>query len=528
MRIDKTPTLLLCSSPNQLTAKKTLSENTEFEMRRQRTQILNTKDFRKYLRKYHIFEDYNYRSILTAFFVPIADIRHRQNRRRRHHQGNESRLDAARRQETRGYAQSAGIGKAFGWFHVFGRQMERSFCAGTGENVRFHVVRTANVRHWIDQNGTVGCVPAHATATVACGLLAGRCVFVGAGAALSAGERDRARSDQVQQIAGGQVCVAEFADGSAGRSGISAGIPAEWVSAVTVLYWRLLWLMSVCVCVFPIAYRLQCSVDSGGSGAKRWNATQLQGWDLGVCDDAVGDFRTWSNANRAIRKWILLYKILENLHQTSIDYWIEYKSLGAVIGHFGEFGLEYDFDLFQWTKCAINQLYKLINWNQFLIKKHNVQKFSAFGQATQLFHYIKSNLSSYIIYFQFSSHLILEPSFSDKQKLYKNQGVWATIRQLRYRYCYTSRDIFTYWRYPLQTHSKVHKDDPHVTFDGQTINYMRTELGKAFEKNAPKSRILSIIRIIGELPIFPIKYRNSRIGISIMYAYTPNSEWHLY
>lgn len=57
MRIDKTPTLLLCSSPNQLTAKKTLSENTEFEMRRQRTQILNTKDFRKYLRKYHIFED---------------------------------------------------------------------------------------------------------------------------------------------------------------------------------------------------------------------------------------------------------------------------------------------------------------------------------------------------------------------------------------------------------------------------------------------------------------------------------------
>lgn len=46
---DRTATLLLCQPPNQLTAKKTLSENTEFEMRKQRSQILGPQDFRKYL-----------------------------------------------------------------------------------------------------------------------------------------------------------------------------------------------------------------------------------------------------------------------------------------------------------------------------------------------------------------------------------------------------------------------------------------------------------------------------------------------
>lgn len=49
---DRTPTLLLCAPPGQLTAAKTLAADVECEMRKQKTQILNpVKDFRKYLRK---------------------------------------------------------------------------------------------------------------------------------------------------------------------------------------------------------------------------------------------------------------------------------------------------------------------------------------------------------------------------------------------------------------------------------------------------------------------------------------------
>lgn len=48
--LDKSPLLLLCLPPQQLTAKQTINEHSEFQMRQKRAQLLHpVKDFRKYI-----------------------------------------------------------------------------------------------------------------------------------------------------------------------------------------------------------------------------------------------------------------------------------------------------------------------------------------------------------------------------------------------------------------------------------------------------------------------------------------------
>lgn len=50
--LDKSPLLLLCLPPHQLTVKQSINEHSEYEMRKRRAQLLHpVKDFRKYISK---------------------------------------------------------------------------------------------------------------------------------------------------------------------------------------------------------------------------------------------------------------------------------------------------------------------------------------------------------------------------------------------------------------------------------------------------------------------------------------------
>lgn len=94
--LDKFATLLLCLPATKMTAKKALSEDSEYEMRSRAVQIISPVDIWKYISKFTVAS-----SAELSFITFYHLNRDQQIYQQRHNHGNEGWLDAARRYEIR-------------------------------------------------------------------------------------------------------------------------------------------------------------------------------------------------------------------------------------------------------------------------------------------------------------------------------------------------------------------------------------------------------------------------------------------